>query len=336
MAGMPAGLSRHVGRPTAVAAPQWGNRAVPRSMILAQRSVNHDESVWNRNAAARHHSRRRVRHAAVPGDARGVEAAAAGLRQADDLLPAVHADAGRASATILIITTPHDKPAFQRLLGDGVQLGCQLQLRGAADARTAWPGVHHRRASSSAATPSALVLGDNIFYGHDLPERCAAAGRTTSTAPPSSAITWPTPSATASWSSTQRGTAPLDRGEARAAEIELRRHRPLLLRRPTWSSSPPRSKPSARGELEITDLNRIYLERGELRGRGAGPRLRLAGHRHARVVARGGPSSGGCGSYFRYCAVPKRSRNRTPLGQLLSAQPIFTGGDGCGLWFRRP
>ena len=69
---------------------------------------------------------------------------------------------------ILLISTPQDTPRFEALLGDGAQWGIDICSTACSRARTAW-----RRPSSSASdfvggAPSALVLGDNIFYGHDL------------------------------------------------------------------------------------------------------------------------------------------------------------------------
>ncbi len=69
---------------------------------------------------------------------RGQQAAAAGLRQADDLLPAEHADAGGHPRASWSSTRRTSRPLFQRLLGDGCAVGHAHRLRGAAAAQTAW------------------------------------------------------------------------------------------------------------------------------------------------------------------------------------------------------
>ena len=129
-----------------------------------------------------HHPRRRL---AARGSTRSrrscQQAAAAGLRQADDLLPAVDADAGRASATSWSSPRPQDMPRF-RAAARRRQRSWGMSLRYAVQPEPGGPraGVPHRRATSSAADPSALVLGDNIFYGHGL-HRAAARAPTRAT-----------------------------------------------------------------------------------------------------------------------------------------------------------
>ena len=139
------------------------------------------------------------------------------------------------------------------------------------------------------AARSMLVLGDNIFHGHDLEERLreavgAPAGRRRRrrecAAPRCSPIACPTRSATAWWSSTASG---------RALTLEEKPRAP----RSDWAvtglyvydgRAPALARalaPSARGELEITDLNRAYLERGLAARRAPRPRLCLARHGHA-------------------------------------------------------
>jgi hypothetical protein len=87
----------------------------------------------------RDYPRRWERHLALPGNARRLEAIAPDLRQADDLLSAVHPDVRR-HPRHPDISTPEDKPLFQRLLGDGNDLGLRFSFgtqdhpRGLADA----------------------------------------------------------------------------------------------------------------------------------------------------------------------------------------------------------
>ena len=76
----------------------------------------------------------------------------------------------------LIITTPHDRSAFERVLGDGSQLGMKLTY----DVQPEPGGIAQAfliGESFIAGEPIALALGDNIFYGHGLPETLAAASR---------------------------------------------------------------------------------------------------------------------------------------------------------------
>ena len=77
---------------------------------------------------------------------------------------------------ILVISTPQDLPLFQRLLGDGAHLGLDARLCRAAAARRAWRRRFSSAPTSSASHPSALILGDNLFYGHDFARSLQAAG----------------------------------------------------------------------------------------------------------------------------------------------------------------
>lgn len=162
---------------------------------------------------------------------------------------------------ILIITTPHDQPAFKALLGDGSDFGIELQYAiqpepaGLAQA-------YHIGANFVGNNPSALVLGDNIFYGHGLPELLANAGdRETGASVFGYYVNDPK----------AYGVVSFD-AQGRAETIEEKPQNPrsnyavtgLYFYDGKAVDYARDLKPSPRGELEITDLNRIYLENGEL------------------------------------------------------------------------
>ncbi|MBY4607544.1 glucose-1-phosphate thymidylyltransferase RfbA [Rhizobium sp. 9T] len=170
---------------------------------------------------------------------------------------------------LLIITTPHDLEAFKRLLGDGSQWGISLTYAvqpspdGLAQAFIIGADFVH-------GDSSALVLGDNIFYGHGLPEIMkSGTSRGEGATVFAYHVTDPE----------RYGVVGFDE-EMNALSIEEKPKEP----KSNWAVTglyfydqqvvdiAANLKPSPRGELEITDVNRAYLERGqlfvELMGRG--------------------------------------------------------------------
>jgi glucose-1-phosphate thymidylyltransferase len=162
---------------------------------------------------------------------------------------------------ILIISTPQDTPRFQQLLGDGGQWGLNLSY-----------AVQHSPDGLAQAfligapflgdDPSALVLGDNVFYGHDFQQLLARAMQREEGA---SVFAYHV----------------LDPERYGVVEFDAHRKAISIEEKPATPKSGyavtglyfydrqvvdlARSlKPSARGELEITDLNRLYLEKGQL------------------------------------------------------------------------
>lgn len=163
---------------------------------------------------------------------------------------------------ILIISTPHDMPLFQHLLGDGKRWGLSLsyavQPRPEGLAQAYLIG-----ADFVGDEPSALILGDNIFFGHGLPEMLRRAAAQTDGA---------TVFAYRVSDPERYGVVAFDE-TGRATSIEEKPAQPksnyavtgLYFYDGRAASLAAKLTPSARGELEITDLNRAYLDSGALR-----------------------------------------------------------------------
>jgi len=164
---------------------------------------------------------------------------------------------------ILLISTPQDLPAFERVLGDGSAFG--VDLRYAVQPRP--EGLAQALIIAEAfldGAPSALILGDNLFYGEGLSRRLQAIAA--AAAPGATAVASPVRDPE------RYGVVELDAAGAPRAIVE----KPAAPRSnlavtglyfydPTASTRAKRQKPSPRGELEITDLNAGYLAEGALR-----------------------------------------------------------------------
>jgi glucose-1-phosphate thymidylyltransferase len=171
---------------------------------------------------------------------------------------------------ILIISTPQDLPRFRELFGDGSQLGLTFEyVEQPRPEGIAQAFLLGRKFLNSG--PAALVLGDNIFYGHGMPEQMQAATRLEHGA---------TVFAYHVRDPQRYGVVHFD-ANGRAIGIEEKPRQPksnyavtgLYFYDQRVCDIAASIKPSARGELEITDVNRVYLADGSLRveklGRGA-------------------------------------------------------------------
>lgn len=162
---------------------------------------------------------------------------------------------------ILIISTPGDTPRFRELLGDGKQWGIELSYAVQPNpGGLAQAFIIGRQ--FVADHPSALVLGDNIFYGHELPAMMRNAVARSSGA---------TVFAYQVQDPQRYGVIEFD-GDGKAISLEEKPLHPksryavtgLYFYDASVSEIAASLKPSSRGELEITDLNRAYMLRGEL------------------------------------------------------------------------
>ena len=165
---------------------------------------------------------------------------------------------------VLIISTPRDLPTFRELLGSGDRLGMRFEYavqdkpRGLADA-------FRVGASFIGSEPVALILGDNIFYGQRFSETLKKAAQQTEQGGATIFGYWVK-------DPTQYGVVEFD-GEGKVVGIEEKPAHPkshyavpgLYFYDNQVVEIARNLKPSARGELEITDVNREYLRRGQLR-----------------------------------------------------------------------
>jgi glucose-1-phosphate thymidylyltransferase len=163
---------------------------------------------------------------------------------------------------ILVISTPEDLPLFRRLLGDGTQWGVaftyaeQPEPRGLADA-------FRLGAAFIAGQPSCLILGDNVFFGTGLPDTLRAAAGLTD-----GALVFAYPVRDPE----RYGVVEFD-SAGKVLSLEEKPAHPkshyALPGMYFYDSHAveyvAKMRPSPRGELEITDLNRMYLDRGQLR-----------------------------------------------------------------------
>ncbi len=215
---------------------------------------------------------------------------------------------------ILIISTPPDRPLFQRLLGNGPHLGLKLTY-----AEQPTPGGLAQAfiigADFLGSSPSALILGDNLFYGQDFVKSLGAANARSAGAT-IFGYHVANPEAYGVVSLNSRGQAQsLEEKPARPKSnyavpglYFYERHAVELARK---------LKPSKRGELEITDLNRAYPQTRAAPRENPRSRHRVAGHRHARFPPR---------------RRPIRPGNRTPPG----LKNCLSGGNRLSEWLDQP
>ena len=162
---------------------------------------------------------------------------------------------------VLIISTPRDLPAFQSLLGDGSAWGMTIEYA-EQPSPDGLAQAYIIGADFVGGEPSALILGDNIYHGHGLPEILSSATSRTSGA---SVFAYHV-------NDPERyGVVSFD-DQMKALTIEEKPEKPQS----NWAVTglyfydaqvvdiAANLKPSPRGELEITDVNKVYLERGEL------------------------------------------------------------------------
>lgn len=166
---------------------------------------------------------------------------------------------------ILVISTPEALPAFRVLLGDGSQWGLKLRYGEQAEARGLADAFLVGR-DFIAGNPVCLVLGDNIFFGHGLPELLRKAAQKTQDEGGATVFAYPVKDPE------RYGIVEFDTS-GKALSIEEKPKKPrsnyavpgIYFYDARVVNIAAGLKPSTRGEIEITDLNNVYLQAGHLR-----------------------------------------------------------------------
>jgi len=162
---------------------------------------------------------------------------------------------------ILIISTPQDTPRFKELLGDGSQWGLAIEYA----VQPSPDGLAQALIIGEAflnGSPSVLILGDNIFYGHSLHEKLSAANaQETGATVFAYHVLDPEPYGVAEFSKEGKVLSLEEKPTAPKSNYAVTG---LYFYDENAPSYAKQIKPSHRGELEITDLNKVYLEKQQL------------------------------------------------------------------------
>ena len=162
---------------------------------------------------------------------------------------------------VLIITTPQDQAAFRDLLGDGADWGMAISFA-MQPSPDGLAQAFHIGAGFVGRSPSALILGDNIFYGQGLPELLNSAdARSAGATVFAYQVRNPKDYGVVSFDASGRADSLQEKPQAPRSNYAVTG---LYFYDETVVDRARDLQPSARGELEITDLNRLYLDEGQL------------------------------------------------------------------------